>query len=320
MALFKDIEDFCTEFPSLESASWDTFKVFCNLVERKTFRDEILGPSLYNALHAAYQASIAADPSPLQPGMAALLAEVRPALAFLTVHEAARALAATIDSGGMTNVESQNRKPATMWRTTMTLDAIMGQAHDLIDLCIGYLLANDSSLPQWADSPIRAALRDSFIRDMRHVKPYINISGPWLLHKLRPSMRTIQSGAIKRIIGDAHYNSILSKLNASTPLSQLESAILEEARPAMLNLAIADQLVSLSIKLDQNGAWTTEMATSGSGISEGKKSATTDKVNANVRSFRSKGDLHLSQLQQLIDPDQRSEFRSGASDGMYSLM
>ena len=320
MALFKDIEDFCTVFPALESASWDQFKIFCELVEHKTFRNEILGPTLYSALHTAYQASIAPTPTPMTGALAALLPEVRRAVAFHAVHEAARTLVATIDGAGVTNAETERRKPATMWRTTMTLGSILSQAHDFTDLCIGHLLANDTTLTQWADSPIRTALRESFIRDMRHVTPYINISGPWLLHKLRPAMRTVQTGPIRKIIGDTHYTSILTKLNAGTPLSATEAAILEEARPAMLNLAIAEQMVPLSMHLDHQGAWTWEMATSGSGISAGAKSASNDKLNANVRSYQAKGDMHLAQLNQLINPQENSEFRSGASDGMYSLI
>jgi hypothetical protein len=320
MALFKDIEDFCTVFPALESASWDQFKIFCELVEHKTFRNEILGPTLYSALNTAYQASIATSPTPMTGALAALLPEVRRAVAFHTVHEAARTLATTIDSAGITNAETDRRKPATMWRTTMTLGSILSQAHDFTDLCISHLLANDGALPQWADSPIRTALRESFIRDMRHVTPYINISGPWLLHKLRPAMRAVQVGPVKKIIGDTHYTSILNKLNSGAPLLATEAAILEEARPAILHLAIADQIVPLSMQLDHQGAWTWEMATSGSGISAGPKSASNDKLNATVRSHQTKGQLHLAQLDQFINPHENSQFRSGASDGMYSLM
>lgn len=320
MALFKDISDFCTVYPALGSANWDMLKTGVELVEHQTFRDEVLGTTLYDALHAAYQASIAEVPTAMPAALAALLPTVRRAVAYRAVHDNAPILNVTFDTNGMTNVESSNRKSSTMWRTKMALAAILNQAYSHLDQCVGHLLRNDSALPQWADSPLRATLRSGFIRDMRHVFPYIRLSGPWMLYQLHPAMRRVQTGPVRKVIGDTHYTSILTKLNAGTALSTMEQDILDQARPAMLHLAIAEQAIPLSMTLDPQGAWTWNMATSGSGTSGGEQPAASPKLNAMVRSNEVLGNTYMAALHKLMNPNEGDQYFQSGESGSYNFL
>jgi hypothetical protein len=293
-------------------------KTGVDLVEHQSFRDEVLGTTLYEALDTAYQASIADTPTAMPAALAALLPTVRMAVAYRAVHDNAPILNVTFDTNGMTNVESANRKSSTMWRTKMALTAILNKAYSHLDLCVGHLLHNDTSLPQWADSPLRASLRSGFIRDMRHVFPYIRLSGPWMLYQLHPAMRRVQTGPVRKVIGETHYNSIITKLNTGTPPNSTEQDILDQARPAMLHLALAEQAIPLSMTLDHQGAWTWNMAASGSGVSGGEKPAESTKLNAMVRSNEVLGNAYMAALYKLINPSEGDQhFQSGESGSYY---
>lgn len=320
MALFKDIADFTEAFPALESANWPMLKIGVETVEHKVFRDKVLGPTLYAALHAAYQASIADTPVEMPAPLAALLPTVRHAVAYRAVHDNAPILNVTFDSAGMSNVETSTRKASPMWRTNMALAAILNQAYSHLDLCVAHLLNNDSSLPQWVASPLRTTLRSGFIRDMRHVEPYMQLSGPWMLYQLHPALRRVQTGPVRKVIGETHYTSILTKLNAGTALSSTEQDILDQARPAMLHLALAEQAIPLSMNLDPQGGWTWNMATSGSGISGGEKPAESGKIDAVVRSHEVLGNTYMAALHKLMNPNEGDQYFQSGESGSYNFL
>jgi hypothetical protein len=318
MALFKDTEDFCKAYPALASAEWEMLLPFVELVEAERMRDQVLGNALYAELHAAFQASIAESPTPLPAPMAALIKPVRTAVAFLAIAKAADVLNVTFDSSGMAMVENQNRKGAPMWRTKAAIAAIIATGYGWLNQTIIHLQANSGTLANWATSPVYAATRDSFIRDMRAVENYLPVSGPWLLHQLRPTMRRVQRGPVREIIGQVAYDAILTKLNNNSGLSTLEADILDHARPAMLHLALADQMVPLSLSMDTDGVWTWQAASSGSGISGGKVPAKSDKINGAVRSHQVTGDTHLELLRKLVTPDTNGiHYPSGTDGSLY---
>lgn len=303
MALFKDTDDLASVFPMLQSAAWEHLQPFIELVELEMFRTVILGPTLYDALHAAYQASITVSPTPVPSPLDALLPKVRKPLAFLATKEAMTTLSAQFTGGGLVVTKTQNVERAPMWMANKSITSIQQQAFGWLNQLIMHLLANESSLSSWSEAPLRKEVRESLLPDMRAVEPFLKLHGPWMLHQLRPYLREVQTGPVKDMLGSSAYATLLAHVHANpSTVTSDEQAQLDLIRPAMLHLAIADAITPLSITMDNMGVWVWTIPSSGGGISGGQKPAEDSRSVGLKRDHHNKGLLYLEKLRDLITP------------------
>lgn len=302
MALFKDIEDISSVFPYLQSTSWEQVKPFVELVELEKLRDEILGPTLYDQLSAAYQASIAVSPTTMPGPLAALNARVRPALAFLAAYDAAPTLNVQHSSGGMMVGETQHQKPAHMWRVNQARTAMLKQAYGFLNQLVGYLVTNQGTHTTWNVAPVYTEIRESLVPTVAIAQRYTKLTGPWLLHHLRPAMRLVQEGPVRKVLGDTRYDALLAAVQAGSTTPE-QNTYLKEARPAILFMAIAKEYVNRSISIDEDGVWNWASVSSGSAVSGGKQPIDKDRMNALVRNNENAANDHLEALRLLVTPD-----------------
>lgn len=299
MAFFQNTEEIAAVFPFLKSADWPTLKPFVELAELEKLRDEILGPTLFDALRTAYLASLGNTPTPLTSTNSELLARVRPALAFLAAYEAAPTLNVLHSSGGMSVPETDKLKPAHMWRVNQARTAMLKQAYGQLNQLLIFLQTNASTYATWSAAPVYKALRESLVPTVAVAQQYTTLTGPWFLHHLRPAMRRIQEGPVKKILGATVYNALLSAVQASNP-NPTQEELLHEARPAILFGAIADQVLSRSIAIDEDGVWNWASVSSGSAVSGGKQPVDKDRLNALVRENKEASADHLEALRLLV--------------------
>lgn len=303
MALFEDTADFATVFPLLESTEWTMLLPFLELREQELLSDEVLGTDLYAALHADYQASIAGTPVALPARSAALLPYVRKALAFLTIYDAMPTLGVIYGATGPMEVSTANQAPARMWKQNQAAARMLLQGNSLLNQLIAFLLGNESDYPEWADAPVRVEVRESLVPDMRSVRRYLKLHGAWLLHQLRPSLRNVQEGPVKSLLGDTAYTTLLAHVVADTVTSD-EQILLEQIRPAMLHWALANEATPLQLTIDSRGIWTWEMSGSGGGqVSGGEKAATNPRLTALIRHHNAMAESHMESLRKLVQPE-----------------
>lgn len=303
MSLFKDTADFCTVYPALKSTSWRMVLPSIELVESSMFRDQVLGHSLYDDLHDAYQASIAESPTAMPAALASLNERVRKAVAFLSAFEALPQLNVNFSSTGATASETDRTKRAPMWAVHEHLAAALRHGHGYLDQLVAFLAENESDYAAWSEAPFRKEVRESLIPTMAVASRYMKLGGTWLLHQLRPAMRKIQRGPVRSIIGDTDYDTLLAHVHADA-VTEDEQDLLEEARPAILNLALASQVIALGLTIDLQGVCTWESATSGGQTSGGKQPAEPERINALVRDLTATGNAHLEELRKLCEPDE----------------
>lgn len=302
MALFKDTSDFASEYPLLENSDWGRLLPFVELNEARTIANQVLGNALYDLLHSAYQASIATSPTALPSRFDSLLPKVRKTLAFFVVYDALPTLNVQLSASGAHVVATAQQQPAPMWRVNQMRDQVLEQAHGFLDLLLLHLTGNESTYPEWVTSPYRTEVRESFVQESRHIERHVRIDSPWLLHQLRPSMRELQNGPIKSLLGDTAYAAMLAAIVNNT-LSSQQKQQLELIRPAMIHHAIAEMCGPLQLKMNNRGVWNWQMTSSGGGsVSGGEQSATTERLVGLQRHHSNKSLKFLKELSDLLNP------------------
>jgi hypothetical protein len=233
--------------------------------------------------------------------MAALYAKVRRPLAFLTALEQSDTTNVLHTSGGMAVTETTELKPAHMGRIKAAQASMTKQGYGYLNQLINHLLANVGTLTDWTSAPLYEEIHASLVPTMKEVRPYLKLAGPWLLHHLRPSMRVCQEGPVKKLLGDAAYDALLTAVQGNTTSAEQKEQ-LAHIRPAILYSAVSTELVSLAITIDSDGVTNWKSVSSGSTVSGGKQPADKDMLNAQSRSYAVRADAHLEELRKLVTP------------------
>jgi hypothetical protein len=316
MALFKDIEDLATVHPVLESTDWRVVQPFVETKEAELVRDELLGETLYAALHASYQASIAVTPVAMTPPLSNLLPFVRKPLAYLSMHDAMPMLGVQYTGAGPMEHSTQNVQPARMWKQRDAAARMLATGNSLLNQCVQHLLDNESDYPDWAVAPVRMEARGSLIPDMRAVRPYMKLHGAWLLHQLRPALLRIQTGPVKSLLGD-EYDTLLAAVVAGNPDAD-QQMLLDQARPAMLHRAIAEEADGLQLTIDVRGVWTWNMTGGGGGqISGGEQQAENPRMVGLKRHHNNMAEQHMEALRKLVQPENPNPGRIGGRGRIF---
>lgn len=313
MPLFKDQAAFLEHVPALESIDFGMVSKATESIEREVFRDQVLGPTEFDALQTHITALPTAIPAPYLD----LSKLVLRALGNLGAARAIGMFGIQITSGGPMVAESEHTKAAPMWKTKMAIAEYLAMGYTAVDQVIAHLTENEGDFGGWAEAPVRTEVRESFIKSAKDAQRHIRIGGrAWLLHNLRPAMRDAQA-KVKAILGATAHDTLLTAYQTgSTTTAQREQ--LDHIQPAILNLALAESIVDMSLTLDTDGLWQWKAATSGQ-VSGGPNPADTDRLDSMVRRHKAKGLEHLEQLQTLVAPNESTGFTGHAQDGSYFM-
>jgi hypothetical protein len=123
---------------------------------------------------------------------------------------------------------------------------------------------------------------------------------------------------VKTLLGTATYDALLGAVVANTP-DATQRGYLEEIRPAMLHLALAEQAVAMSLTIDEDGLWNWQAVSSGSAVSGGKQPVSDNRLTGLVRHHENKGKAHLEKLRALLEPATPSSpgFPSGTTGSVF---
>ncbi|HRH68789.1 MAG TPA: hypothetical protein PLB89_04710 [Flavobacteriales bacterium] len=304
MPLFKDIDLFKLHYPALGSVDWERMSPWVELVEIKVLRNVVMGPTLFNALDTAYQASIAPSPTPMPGPLANLHAKTLKALANLAAYEAIPNLSALFTSGGLMMAKTEGQESAPMWLSNQTRAGAFEAGHVWLDVLISFLVENKATYTDWANAPLRVEIDESLVTTMTTVDRHARILGnAWLLHQLRPAMRGIQNGILKETMGATRLAALLLKVQGTGVLDANDLIMLDLARPAMIYGAIAEEAVPLRLKVDAHtGVYVLEGSTGSSQVSRVEKQATADQLTALARNCKAKSEDFLGQIREIVTP------------------
>lgn len=313
MPLFKDKDAFLEHVPALESIDFGMVSKATESIEREVFRDQVLGSTVFDTLQGHITALPTAIPAPYD----ALSPLVLRVLGFLGGARAIALFNIQFTSAGAVVSESENTKAAPMWRTKMAMAEYLAIGYSALDQVIAHLTENEGSFAGWATAPVRAEVRESFVKGAKDANRHIRIGNrAWLLHQLRPAMRDAQA-KVKAILGTTAYDTLLTAYQTGSPTAT-QLAQLDLIQPAILHLALAESAVDLSLTIDTDGIWTWKAATSGQ-VSGGPNTVDTDRLDGLVRKHKAKGLEHLEQLQTLVAPNNSTGFTGHAQDGSFFM-
>lgn len=319
MALIRDTAHFAEHYTALESCDWPRLLPSVEYVENKFLRKQVLGKTLYDALHAAYQASITTSPTPMSGAFQALHAKCLKPIAFLAAHKAIPNLNVLFTTNGLMVSQNENMSHAPMWRTREAQSAALEMGLSFLDDLIEHLIDNEADLSDWSTAPVRTEVRESLIPSNLCTERYLRVlNGPWLLHNLRPALRNFQEGAIRNLLGDATLDALIAAVHDGTVTSD-QAKLLDQARPAMLHYAIATQAPVLAITTDDNGVWTWQSTAGGGATSGGEVPADRERFNAKVRHHEQQSGVHLENLRKLVEPDEAPPDRLPDISGPFML-
>jgi len=303
MALFKDIQDFASVYPALESASWVMLQPIVERVEKSMLRDQILGSALFTLLDNEAQ-PFQNSAAPMSAPMDALYRAARPYIANMAAYQATPKLNTLFTSGGLTQVAVEKR--AAMWATNQRRAQDLADAYTDLNTLIELLIAGEATdYSGWGTaSPIGIEIRESLVPSMLMASRFIRLHGPWMLHQLRPAMREIQKGPVLGILGQTDYDSLLNTLHtAPSTLSADQKARLDFIQPAILHGALADQIVPLGLVVNENQVWSWQASSGGGQLSGGEKTADAGSKDGLIRHHANKAKKHLEELRNLVSPD-----------------
>lgn len=312
--LFTTTQELCKHFPILESTDFNKLKTYVVSRERKVLRDQVLGRTLYDTLHTAYQGTLAEPQVPMSTALSDLLGYAQTALAHLVMSDAVPMLNVEMSSGGMRVTESQDSKPAHMWRVRDAQAAILKQAYEHVGILIDHLQENASDYPTWTAAPVYKELRESLVPRLEDAQRHVKPATSWLLHHLRPAMREVQNGQVLSILGQTAYDALLTAVHADT-LTTTQRTQLDLIQGAIMHLALAEQIVQLSLEIDGDGVWNWKAVSSGSAVSGGKQPVTDQRLNAKVRDHKQAGERMMNRLKDLVSPNEPSTGFPGFNAG-----
>lgn len=207
--------------------------------ERKYIKPE-LGTAQYEALVAAYEASVAPSPTEMSAEEQALWEYcVRP-LANLAVWHYAAAIATEISDGGMRERTAEDGTPSRLWVTNLQRDTLFNTAMDEIDNLLAFLDENKADYPDWVEGTGYAGLKSNLLQTTAQFNGYVHIDESRKLFKLlKPSIKKVEYLKIRREISVALYERLLAGL-AADDLTADEQTAIDKLIPAIAHLAIAN--------------------------------------------------------------------------------
>lgn len=300
MGLFTDSKDFATCYPALESVDWSMVQPSVELTEASIIRDEVLGVTLYNALVAAFAATNASPVVPLPSKFQVLLPLVKRALAYLAAHQVMPSLNMTFTSGGAIEPVTENQQRARQWVVSDSLAQMLATGYGYVDQVVALLYDNIPTYTEWTDAPMYVESQESLLPRLRDANRHMRLSTAWLLHQLRPALRS-QQGEVRKIMGDTAYTALLLRLQTNA-LTTDDKALLDEARPAILSGALAAEINNLSLTVDKRGAWTESSSSSSSGSNSTRFASTDNSKDAKIRDLQQRSRSHFAALNELVNP------------------
>lgn len=290
MSLFKNTEDLKEFYPARVTFDFDDIFPTLGEVEREYLVEQVLGEGQYNELHTAYQANSMSDPQ------SDLLAKCRTAVANLAVYHYTGIGNVEFSSGGLVTGMSEHKRPASEWRTRDLERAVLRKGYRGLDVLIGFLQANITDYPTYADSEQAAAFQSGFVQTTQQFGTAIGIGNSgYLFSRMKATLRRIENDTIKATLCSATlYQDLLEKRNDGT-LSADEKTLVAQVQLAACHLTMADSVVELSLGLDDRGYWTFNSLLGGQ-TSGGPTAAADNRLQQRIDHHRNIGNAALASL------------------------
>lgn len=251
MPLITSIEEFKKYIPADVNMSIETMLPFIEEAEQLYIVD-LLGKDFYEEYLALYLAS---GTTALSNDNKALLPYIQRPLAYYAQLQSMVHLAVTYGDMGIRQHRDEESDPAPRWlQEKLQFQALRnGDIH--ADKLLEFLEENatGSVYATWFGSSANTARTGTIVFNTAIASQHIDINGSRRVFlKLRPKIREIEQRFIPKLIGQAQYDDLVTKLKAGTTTSA-DDTLIALLEPIIAKRALFMQLPFMRVQITDNG-------------------------------------------------------------------
>lgn len=216
---------------------------------------DLLGKPFYDAYSALYTAFINPPNTALSSDNAKLLPYIQRALAYYTQRQAILSLGVTFGELGMRQERGETNDPAPRWKEEKMQFQALKNADLHADKLLEYLEANATDINDYQLWLSNAGTKNSgyIVYGVAIANKHIDInSSRRVFLKLRPKLQEIEKRIVPKWIGQAQYDSLVTKLKAQT-LTTDEKSLIAKIEPIICKRALFLQLPFMRVQITENG-------------------------------------------------------------------
>lgn len=213
-----------------------------------------LGQEQYDALLAAYEASLPPTNTAMSNALADLLDAVRKALAPLGILHYKNSVIQQISDAGSVERAGDNAIPVRMWVNNLQSETLFTEGMRELDALLKFLETNKSYFPLWTAGTGYSQFKEFILQTTDEFDNEVKINGSRKFFKaLRPDVKYAEEMFLLQHIGEDFYNR-LKEARTDDTLTSEETEVLKKIFPAVANFAMAN--TALLIQRGNDGVYT----------------------------------------------------------------
>jgi hypothetical protein len=182
--------------------------------------------------------------------LVALRDQLRPALAYYVVLEAAPLLAVPMNDLGVSEQSSANSAPASQWVYNNFVEAASSTADKLLDLALAWLDDHAGEYADELDSPEYRSRKSLLISNAAQLGMYLATAGSrWFFLALLPTLRQVEEFEIGDLLGEELLEELRDGLASGEEPAADTKKLLGLVRPVLAHRALAQGILSMSVAL-----------------------------------------------------------------------
>lgn len=248
--VIREIDDLQKAVPvagTLGAGNWNKVKAWIKNAEVLYFRP-LLGKDLLDELDTALEAT----PSEKQQE---LIDSVTFALGNLAMMDFMPANMSIITDGGNVEPTSDSGQSARQWVTIAQVNTMCQAGFRRLEDIVVFLEENLSDFDSWTSSWYFTEGRKRFVPNALVFNRYYEIAeSGWTYYHLLASLKTVEDGPVKSLLGSAYFTELKDKLALADPgLNPVEEQLLERLQAAIAPLTMAKALPRLAVEIGPQG-------------------------------------------------------------------
>lgn len=182
--------------------------------------------------------------------LVALREQLRPALAYYVVLEAAPLLAVSMNDLGVNEQQAAGAAPSRQWVYNNFIEAASATADKLLDLALAWLDDHAADYVQELDSKEYRSRSRLLIANAAQLGMYLatGFSRRFFL-ALLPTLRQVEEFEINDLLGETLLEDLRDGLESGLPPSAATKKLLGLVRPVLAHRALAQGILSMSVAL-----------------------------------------------------------------------
>lgn len=267
----------------------------------------VMGTDMYNELQAYYDGTLAASGSgsgaeldtAIVLTLGSLLKLVQAAVINIAYYIGFDVMNAYITDSGFKRSESDTVKGLYKYQEENLKRYFRTNGFNGLDAVLAFMEANAARLPDYADSPIRTALRTEFIPSASVYNAYVNIAYSRLTFlRLKPFLALIENTDILTTLGAETYAYVKTEMAKDVPAPAV-TALVQQIRWPLAYLSSCLLMEESGADLTDNGLYFTSTIALGNSDTQ-VKPASPDRIALLVMRNRNIGNSYLAALRQYL--------------------